>query len=164
MSNEPAANMASLGALCDDLCETESATVDRRQLCEWLSAMQAQAHDIERLAQQCAALQSAINCGWTDRADDLSAEIDITHPFKLKDFERWNRAQVLVSNRHSKGALIALVAYLLRAEVERDALRALVSEALPVWIEWVRANPPVYPAPTGFDWLTRAHTALGETK
>lgn len=52
---------------------------------------------------------------WEDRDDDLSAPIAAdfrSHGF----FERYARALELVGNRHSKGALVALVAYLIKGQ------------------------------------------------
>ena len=60
-----------------------------------------------------ARLRAALKSDWDDKPDDMTEEIERTHPFKVKDWARYQRAQELVSNRHSKGALIDLVAYLL---------------------------------------------------
>lgn len=50
---------------------------------------------------------------WGDREDDLTDAIRANHPFRTKRFDIYERAQQLVSNRHSKAALIELVCYLL---------------------------------------------------
>lgn len=50
---------------------------------------------------------------WGDREDDLTDAIRENHPFRTKRFDIYERAQQLVSNRHSKAALIELVSYLL---------------------------------------------------
>ena len=50
---------------------------------------------------------------WTDRDDDLTPAIKAD--FKSEGFyERHARAMDLVGNRHSKAALVSLVAYLLK--------------------------------------------------
>jgi hypothetical protein len=50
--------------------------------------------------------------GWDDRPDDLTPAIDAD--FETHDFyARYARAMELVGNRHSKSALVNLVAFLL---------------------------------------------------
>lgn len=50
---------------------------------------------------------------WSDRPDDLTPQVK--SDFRSEGFfQRHDRAMVLVSNRHSKRALVSLVAFLLR--------------------------------------------------
>jgi len=51
---------------------------------------------------------------WHDRDDYLTPEIDKYHPLKTGDHATRQKANELVGNRHSKGALIDLVNYLLK--------------------------------------------------
>lgn len=57
---------------------------------------------------------------WEDRPDDLSEAVRAAHPCITKDYATYSRAMELVGNRHSKGALVNLVCYLLR-EAARPA-------------------------------------------
>jgi hypothetical protein len=64
---------------------------------------------------------------WEDRRDEWSDAISKAHPARdgktEQDHDRYGVAMRMVSNRHSKGALVALVNWLL---AERDAARAIV--------------------------------------
>lgn len=53
---------------------------------------------------------------WEDKPDELSEAIDACHPMKTKTHDLYAKANELVSNRHSKGALVGLVHYLLCQE------------------------------------------------
>lgn len=55
---------------------------------------------------------------WGDREDHLSEAIMADHPMTTGDHDTYAEAQQLVSNRHSKSALIHLVNHLL-AEIKR---------------------------------------------
>ena len=58
-------------------------------------------------------------CDWADRADDLTEAVNADHPLVAKtNWDHYAKAIELVSNRHGKGALVALVCHLL-AENER---------------------------------------------
>jgi hypothetical protein len=59
------------------------------------------------------ALSVSLNIAWNDRQDEWSAEIEAAHPTLTSDFDTYAKAQRMVSNRHSKGSLIALVNWLL---------------------------------------------------
>lgn len=71
---------------------------------------------IEAMAQRDAALEALEKLQrdeWADRPDDLTPQVK--SDFRSEGFfQRYDRAMVLVSNRHSKGALVSLVAFLLR--------------------------------------------------
>lgn len=62
---------------------------------------------------------------WDDRDDEMSPAILQSHPAKSKDYTSYTAALELVSNRHSKGSLVALVCHLLRMRdaAEYDAER-----------------------------------------
>jgi len=79
----------------------------------WEEIKTAQSEIIERALQK---QRDALLTGskeWGDRKDDLTEVIKANHPHYTKDYAPYSRAQELVSNRHSKGALIGLVSYLL---------------------------------------------------
>jgi hypothetical protein len=50
---------------------------------------------------------------WDDKPDALTDAVEAAHPHHTKDFATYIEALELVSNRHSKGALVGLVNYLL---------------------------------------------------
>lgn len=57
-----------------------------------------------------------------DKDDDLTDAINAAHPVVSKRYDTYQRATELVSNRHSKAALVNLVNYLLiEAGRERPA-------------------------------------------
>lgn len=67
----------------------------------------------------------------SDRKDELSEVIRVAHPTLNKaNWPHWTRAIELVSNRHSKYALVDLTSYLLSQLAERDALLAEAGEVL----------------------------------
>lgn len=75
-------------------------TAHQREVLAWAVA------EIERL-------RSLLDGDWLDREDEMTPAIRAD--FRSDGFfERYARALDLVGNRHSKGALVALVAYLLR--------------------------------------------------
>ena len=51
---------------------------------------------------------------WEDRDDDLTHAINKAHPVYSKAYDAYARAMELVGNRHSKGAIVRLVCYLLQ--------------------------------------------------
>jgi hypothetical protein len=52
-----------------------------------------------------------------DKVDEWTALIEAAHPLKTKAYAQWDTAMRMVGNRHSKGALVELVCWLLqRAE------------------------------------------------
>ena len=51
---------------------------------------------------------------WTDKADEWSDEIALHHPFKTEAYKQWDTAMAMVGARHSKGALVELVCWLLQ--------------------------------------------------
>lgn len=51
---------------------------------------------------------------WEDKEDEWSKYIDAYHPVNTKAFADWDVAQRMVSNRHSKHSLVALVCWLLQ--------------------------------------------------
>jgi hypothetical protein len=59
------------------------------------------------------ALTTPPDASWEDRTDEFTGAIDKAHPHHTKDFPTYTKALELVSNRHSKGALVGLVNYLL---------------------------------------------------
>jgi hypothetical protein len=90
-------------------------------------------HDIRNCAQvllaqrddarRCAEIRlDAYFANWEDRQDEWSNAISKAHPARNgstdQDHDRYGVAMRMVSNRHSKSALVALVNWLL---VERDA-------------------------------------------
>ncbi len=75
----------------------------------------------------------ALQGPWTDEPDDLTDAVMASHPFKERgDYKTYCRALELVSNRHSKGALVSLVNYLLRQS--QEAVKA-EREACAAWCE-----------------------------
>jgi hypothetical protein len=88
-----------------------------------------------------------------DKPDDLTAAIAAAHPLRTGHHASYARALELVGNRHSKGALVELVSYLLvqigataeaaRAE-ERARVEAEIADLLTVeanaWRGVVRAD------------------------
>lgn len=50
---------------------------------------------------------------WEDVDDEWSAAIADAHPTRSGAHDAWGMAMTMVSHRHSKGALVALVAWLL---------------------------------------------------
>lgn len=50
---------------------------------------------------------------WEDREDEMSDAITASHPVNSKRHDTYQQAMELVGNRHSKGALVALVNHLL---------------------------------------------------
>lgn len=55
---------------------------------------------------------------WMDKTDDLTPAIEADHPGNGASDANYDRAMKLVGNRHSKGALVALVNHLL-CEIDR---------------------------------------------
>lgn len=53
---------------------------------------------------------------WEDKKDEWSAEIDEAHPVHSHQYKIWETAQRMVSNRHSKHSLVALVCWLLQKD------------------------------------------------
>lgn len=51
---------------------------------------------------------------WQDKEDEWSKDIEAHHPINTKAFADWDVAQRMVSNRHSKHDLTALVCWLLQ--------------------------------------------------
>lgn len=70
--------------------------------------------DAEELLKR-AAMEEPAPQLWEDRKDDLTETIKADFKSGGDYYKRYSVAQELVSNRHSKGSLIALVCYLLRA-------------------------------------------------
>jgi hypothetical protein len=74
-----------------------------------------------------AALEAERDKPWNDREDEWSAAIQTAHPTKTQRFDLDDKARQMVSARHSKGALVALVNWLLAqlatVTAERDAAR-----------------------------------------
>ena len=50
---------------------------------------------------------------WGDKEDDMTEAIEASHPVRSGRYKTYERALDLVSNRHSKSALVALVNHLL---------------------------------------------------
>jgi hypothetical protein len=62
---------------------------------------------------------------WADRDDEHTKAIAQAHPMITKDHDRYARALALVEKRHSKGAIVEMVNWLLaRAEAKEDWSRA----------------------------------------
>ena len=60
-------------------------------------------------------------------------------------------------------ALEAQATKIERLTRERDALRELVREAIPVWELWLADSPPAtLPLQDGSDWLSRARAAVAK--
>lgn len=57
---------------------------------------------------------------WEDKEDKWSADIEKAHPVNSKAYADWDVAQRMVSNRHSKNALIALVCWLLQKDTRPE--------------------------------------------
>lgn len=55
----------------------------------------------------------ALNGPWSDEPDEMTPSILASHPVHTKDYATYAEALRLVSNRHSKGALVCLVNHLL---------------------------------------------------
>ena len=55
---------------------------------------------------------------WEDKKDDMTPGIEADNPTRSGSFGTYTKAMNLVSNRHSKGALVDLVNHLLM-EIER---------------------------------------------
>lgn len=51
---------------------------------------------------------------WQDKEDEWSYEIAAHHPMKTKAYKQWDTAMAMVGARHSKGALVELVCWLLQ--------------------------------------------------
>jgi Protein of unknown function (DUF550) len=96
---------------------------------------------------------------WDDRDDDLTPMIDAAHPCLTRNFSTYERAQQLVTNRHSKGALVALVNYLLTQSAQphdRTALDAAIRAAkVEAWKEALTAIRGVK------RWQPRTHGPYG---
>lgn len=92
---------------------------------------------------------------WSDKPDEWSEKIREAFPTRSGSHEQYGIAMTMVSNRHSKGALVALVNWLL---VRADGVKALPT----VCIEC--GKPCEYKAPDGtwtcFQCRYRAKPAL----
>ncbi len=75
-------------------------------------------------------LEAEKNQEWADKPDYLTPQIDAYHPLKTGDHKTREEANLLVSNRHSKGSLIDLVNYLLKRNKELEAENAELKETL----------------------------------
>ncbi len=53
---------------------------------------------------------------WGDRRDEWSACIDKAHPMNSGAHDAYLKALEMVGNRHSKGALVSLVCWLLQGQ------------------------------------------------
>lgn len=51
-----------------------------------------------------------------DRRDEWSERIDASHPMNSGDHRKYELAMQMVGNRHSKGALVELVNWLLKGQ------------------------------------------------
>jgi hypothetical protein len=60
--------------------------------------------------------KTAENGGWGDRDDEWSARIAVAHPLRTGDDATYGVAMRMVGNRHSKGALVELVNWLLKGQ------------------------------------------------
>ena len=72
----------------------------------------------------------ALQGPWSDKPDGLTDAVHKAHPVFTKKYDTYTYALELVSNRHSKGALVALVNYLLQQsdEAREKALREAADE------------------------------------
>jgi hypothetical protein len=53
---------------------------------------------------------------WGDRSDEWSKRIAAAHPMETGDHVTYIKAMEMVGNRHSKGALVELVNWLLKGQ------------------------------------------------
>lgn len=73
------------------------------------------------------------NDAWDDKPDEFTAAIEKAHPVVTREHQRYALAMRMVGNRHSKGALIDLVNWLLKLNDDvLDDCAALIDEEKPV--------------------------------
>lgn len=96
------------------------------------------ASDYDALAAKLAQIDANFTSAeWGDNPDDLTPMIKAD--FRSDGFyDRYAKAQNIVGNRYSKGSLVALVCYMLKAETERDAARAALVTACDDAVEIVQ--------------------------
>ena len=89
-----------------------------------LGTLEADLVDKLHLCAECAAdvLRFLADTKWEDVPDGWTAAIAAAHPARSKSHEEYGVAMRMVSHRHSKGALVALVNWLLvRLKAEKNA-------------------------------------------
>jgi hypothetical protein len=116
-----------------------------------------------------AALEAERGKPWNDREDEWSAAIEAAHPTKTQRFDLDDKARQMVSARHSKGALVALVNWLLAQlatlTAERDAAREALrpfAKAADEWAEMGDTRPVDNDGLVLVSDLRRARAALAK--
>lgn len=108
-------------------------------------------------AQPASAATASPEAEWQDKRDRWTSMIDASHPMKTGTHDAYATALEMVGNRHSKGALVELVCWLVqRADAAEARLRAA---AHPVQAS---SAAPSDAAPTPRELLEKAHNALDD--